>query len=138
MPAAAAAAATGRFVWPSGATYVGEFAEVDGVRSMHGRGRYVDGYASYDGDFERGLFHGRGVFVGASGCVYEGGFAEGAFSGHGVYRWTDGAVYTGGWKQGLMHGEGSYSSADGVLHDGTFFAGLFVSGGTHVAVRATA
>jgi hypothetical protein len=125
-----------RFMYPSGATYEGAFVISEaGAKVAQGQGRYVDGHASYEGHFERGVYHGAGLFVSATGSVYEGGFVEGKFAGQGSYKWADGATYVGEWADNKMHGAGAYSGADGCQYVGQFYAGTYHTGTTHLNVR---
>ncbi len=143
-PAADAGAAAGtvhegRFSYPDGATYVGQYvvAAASGKPVKHGHGRYVaaNGLTSYEGEWRDDQMQGRGTFVGASGGVYTGQFDAGAFSGTGEYRWTDGAVYAGGWRASRMHGSGVYTSPDGVRWAGEFVSGLYSTGSALVSLR---
>lgn len=131
-----AAVHVGRFMYPSSsATYEGQYRVLHGVNVAQGKGKYVDGHASYEGDFDNNQFHGHGRYIGASGAVYEGDFVAGQFSGRGRYKYPDGAEYVGEWHLCRMHGKGAFSAADGVQYVGEFYNGLYVSGTTHVAVR---
>jgi hypothetical protein len=131
----AAPAQRGRFVYPDGATYEGEYITVDGAKVKHGKGKYSDAHASYDGEFVHDQYEGSGLYVGASGATFEGRFKAGRMNGEGTYRWSDGAVYVGSWVEGVMQGKGQYTSSDGVQYVGKFYNGQYVDGTTHVAVR---
>ena len=96
----------GKYVYPSGAVYEGEFMD----DKMHGRGNYVyaDGHV-YEGEYKDDKMHGRGNYVYPNGNVYEGEFMDDNRLGQGKYVWADGHVYEGEWKDGKMHGRGKYS-----------------------------
>lgn len=63
---------TGSFQLTSG-QYEGEFLQVNGVRTRHGKGRYEDanGEEVYDGEWQQDAMHGAGAFRSAAGAVYE-------------------------------------------------------------------
>lgn len=119
----------------SSATYEGQYTVVNGEKVATGKGTYVDGHASYEGEFLDNAFHGHGRYVGASGAIYDGTFVKGQFQGQGKYKYPDGAEYSGEWFENKMHGKGIFSAADGVQYVGEFYNGLYVSGTTHVALR---
>ena len=113
----------------------GEYIIVDGVKRKHGRGKYADGHASYQGEWNSDKMHGKGIYIAASGATYDGEFFQNQFQGTGTYRWPDGAEYRGIWRQNKMHGDGAYTGADGLQFVGTFYNGLYIEGNTHVSVR---
>lgn len=49
----------------------------------------------YQGMFENGIPHGRGLFEDLNGCVYDGDFVGGIKTGKGTIKWIDGSSYTG-------------------------------------------
>lgn len=51
----------------------------------------------YDGEWVRGLKHGKGKFVFSYGDYYEGEFDKGLKSGHGVIYFKSGAKFNGVW-----------------------------------------
>jgi hypothetical protein len=128
---------SGRFVYPIGEVYEGEFmCGASGVKQRHGRGRFSGPHFSYDGTWHEDVMHGEGTFIGSSGCVYTGALDRGVYHGEGRYRWPDGATYEGGWLRGKLHGKGTYTSALGLLFSGEFVNGLFQQTPTSlVAVR---
>ncbi|CAE7344091.1 Morn2 [Symbiodinium sp. KB8] len=127
---------TGTFQLSSG-TYTGEYLEVEGVKTRHGKGRYEDanGQEVYEGEWKGDAMHGSGVFRAAGGAVYEGDFQENMFHGKGTYRWSSGATYSGQWQFNRMHGEGSWTSAEGVRFMGEFFAGKMYNGKAYVSLQ---
>mmetsp|Transcript_14674 Transcript_14674/g.22141 ORF Transcript_14674/g.22141 Transcript_14674/m.22141 type:complete len:748 (+) Transcript_14674:55-2298(+) len=98
----------------------------------------------YEGGWENGLRHGKGIALFPDGTMYEGtwlngkkhGFGqlmdsnrqvifsgewyEGKFSGKGEYIYlSTGDVYTGEWKEGARHGKGEYvRGQDGIRYVG--------------------
>ncbi|KAG7395100.1 Vacuolar protein sorting-associated protein 8 [Phytophthora boehmeriae] len=114
-------------LWMRGEKYEGEF--LRGLK--HGRGTWqTRGGDQYDGELKHGLYDGRGVCVyGSSGDVYDGEFVRGLHHGHGELRFRNGSVYNGGFRLGNFHGFGRmlYGSA-GV--NGSY-VGDFVDGKRH-------
>jgi hypothetical protein len=49
----------------------------------------------------------------ADGDKYEGGFENGERHGKGVITFADGDKYEGGWENGKQHGKGVHTSANG-------------------------
>ncbi len=127
----------GRFVYPDGSVFEGEFTVKDGVRTRHGKGKYFGPHFSYEGGWQEDMMHGEGTYIGAGGCVYTGSLDKGQYHGHGRYRWPDGATYEGPWVRGRLHGAtGQYTSSEGVIFAGRFFNGLFQdTPSTLVAIR---
>jgi hypothetical protein len=75
----------------------------------------------YEGGWENGEYHGKGVFTSASGGnKYEGGFENGEYHGKGVFTFADGNKYEGGWENGKQHGQGVITSTDGAKHEVVF------------------
>ena len=127
---------SGRFIYPGGEVYEGEFMCSSGVKQRHGRGRFAGPHFSYDGAWREDVMHGEGTFIGGSGAMYVGALDHGVYHGEGRYRWPDGATYEGGWLRGKLHGKGTYTSALGLLFSGEFVSGLFQQTPTSlVAVR---
>merc|ERR1712168_1529592 len=63
----------------------------------------------YEGDWQRGLRHGRGVYTSkATGAAYDGEYVNDKKEGQGKYSWANGDWYEGGWKDGQRHGHGIY------------------------------
>lgn len=128
----------GRFHYPDGSTYVGQYiVGKDGKPIKQGHGRYAasNGRMSYEGAWVNDEMHGSGTFLGASGGVYTGSFVQNAFCGDGEYRWPDGAMYRGGWRASRMHGTGTYTSAEGIRWAGEFVSGLYSTGSALVSLR---
>jgi len=97
----------------------------------------------YQGEWERGRMHGKGVFyyeseggisddgkgkkkssaVSGTGADdvqsrYEGDFRENLRHGNGIYVLQDGSVYEGTWREGMMHGRGVFNWSDGSVYEG--------------------
>ena len=66
----------GRFTWPSGATYEGEF-----------KGGYMDG---------------TGTYTAPNGVTYRGQWVMNLKHGHGVKSYFNGDAYEGEWRRGLQ------------------------------------
>ena len=77
-------------------------------RVRQGPGVYSDGAIYFKGEFEVDGVDRQGLLKCASGASYEGGFDKGIYHGQGKYTWPDGSRYEGGWRQGVMHGTGTY------------------------------
>jgi len=97
---------------------------------------FILGQPYYKGDWINGRYHGKGVFVDASGSKYEGDFFKGRMHGYGIqeyyngakfegeyiggkrsygtYYFANGGKYIGGWKNGKQHGEGIFINEYGV------------------------
>lgn len=52
----------------------GEYASAGGAKRKHGKGKYADGHASYQGDWEGDRMHGTGEFC-LAGAASDGGTA---------------------------------------------------------------
>nr|DAD24500.1 TPA_asm: hypothetical protein HUJ06_025964 [Nelumbo nucifera] len=108
------ASGKGKFSWPSGATYEGEF-----------KGGRMDGFGTFigsDGDTYRGSWnadrkHGFGEKRYANGDFYEGSWRKNLQEGHGRYVWKNGNEYVGEWKNGVMSGRGVLIWANGNRYD---------------------
>ena len=78
----------------------------------------------YEGDFEDGLFHGRGTYYfKESEKTYTGGFVEGRIEGEGEARWADGREFSGHFLNGKEEGEGKLIFANGNIYIGKFKEG---------------
>lgn len=59
----------------------------------------------------------------ANGCVYEGDFQKGERHGKGICTFPGGEKYNGSWENGKMHGEGTLEIRErkltGTLHTNT-------------------
>lgn len=93
--------------WPDGSWYQGEFQ--GGLR--HGRGLYVsaeDGRRPYGGQWKHGKRDGSGqTACDSDGALdYTGDWINGQPHGYGTGKWPDGSQYTGLWMDGKPHGHG--------------------------------
>ena len=94
--------------------------------------REVDG-SQYEGEWQRGLRHGKGTQRwAASGAEYEGEWREDRRHGYGRHVCTDGRVYCGGWVADREEGRGKLVSADNTAFQGNFAQGLYHGAGTKI------
>jgi hypothetical protein len=56
----------------------------------------------YEGEFEKGLYAGKGKFVAANGDKYEGSWADGKPNGLGAKTFSDGKIQAGTWEDGKL------------------------------------
>ena len=126
---------TGTFAFPDGSMYVGDYVEVDGVKTREGEGTLTMGAESYCGCWVGDKMNGKGKYKFAGGNTYEGIFAEGMFDGEGTYVFNDGGIYKGLWKQNSMHGMGEYTDTNQTKWAGEFFNGMFDTGKSYIALR---
>jgi hypothetical protein len=68
---------------------------------------------SYSGKCKNGLAQGKGIAQGTD--HYQGQFNKGLPNGMGVYTWADGTFYDGQWKNGLREGKGKMVYQDSVI-----------------------
>ena len=96
----------------SGALVSGQFTATDKTRpnvgDWVGSGWCTD---RYSGEWENGLFHGRGRIEWGNGGTYEGEFKRGLASGEGERVWPNGDRYIGGWHEGQRCGMGVFTRA---------------------------
>lgn len=83
----------------------------------------------YEGEFQNGKWHGRGLFISVDGDRYEGEFKEGQWDGMGVCRFADGSKYTGEFKEDLLHGYGILQLPNGDEYKGEFQNGEYQGDG---------
>jgi hypothetical protein len=126
----------GKFQFPDGALYEGEWIERQGNRQRHGAGKYTDGDETYEGQWVNDVLSGDSCVVQlAGGAEYSGEMKDHKYNGVGKYVWSDSAKYAGGWCNSKMHGEGTYTGPDGVNWSGTFRNGAFNNGRAWVTIR---
>lgn len=96
------------------------------VGNFHGKGVYNyykgdrKGRQSYEGDLFRGIRHGKGVLLWQDGTRYEGEFDNNIIQGFGVMTWPCGDRYEGHFVDSQRDGEGKYTSADGFSYEGSW------------------
>lgn len=124
LPIAQAAAASPVSITADGGRYSGPV--LDGKHHGQGKIEWPNG-TSYEGEFENGLFSGKGKYQSRSGAgfMYEGDFKLGSMTGQGRYTGRDGSVYVGEFLNDRFHGQGRYEMSTGFVYEGTFRDGLF-------------
>ena len=103
----------------------------------------------YDGEWRRGLMHGKGTLTFSDGCTYTGEWDEAAMTGKGVMsylsadtyhgmflhsrrqgmgelHYADGRVFVGQWAKDVRHGVGRLSYPSGDVSEGFYFNDVFV------------
>ncbi len=86
----------------------------------------------YTGDLKDGRFHGRGVYVSASGARYEGDWKDGKRTGRGVYVTATGDRYEGEYRGGKAHGRGAITFVNGDECEGEWRAGRLLGMGNAI------
>ncbi|CAN0234195.1 unnamed protein product [Ectocarpus sp. 12 AP-2014] len=125
----------GKFVFPNGAVFEGQYIVIDGVKKRNGFGTHTNGKDKYIGEWQLDSMHGQGEMIFSSDASYRGSFAGNKFHGEGRYEWNDGATYEGGWRENKMHGKGCYSDSEKSRWEGEFFNGMYDNGRAKVALR---
>ncbi|XP_035208399.1 radial spoke head 1 homolog [Stegodyphus dumicola] len=72
----------------------------------------------YEGERQRGLRHGFGMYVFPSGARYTGYWRKGLRHGIGTFIYPDGSRYEGAWWENKKHGHGRYTYSNGDMYDG--------------------
>ena len=127
--------AVGKFQFPDGSWYEGDYIIVKKKKRRHGQGIFQDGPEVYEGSWVNDSMSGEGKYTFSSGATYAGRFKNGAFEGKGEYTWSDGAVYVGDWCQNKMHGSGVFTDPENVRWEGKFHNGKFFNGRCYVSLR---
>ncbi|KAH0457107.1 hypothetical protein IEQ34_015014 [Dendrobium chrysotoxum] len=98
-----------------------------------GSGKYIwsDGH-TYEGEWRRGMRHGKGKLTWPSGAVYDGEFSGGYMHGSGLYVGPDKSTYNGRWKLNLKHGLGQQSFPNGDVFNGSWIQGNIEGLGKYV------
>lgn len=95
---------------------------------FHGKGTlfYENGDIYYEGDFSKGQISGNGIIYAVDGTkIYDGHLASGKKEGHGKWYTDQGWLYyEGNFKDDLPHGQGHEFNEDGSLA----FSGTFILG----------
>ena len=93
----------GAETFPNGDIYNGEFAD----DLFNGQGELVTRGGRYKGSFKDGLRNGFGTMqFSKDNARYEGNWLKGRFDGKGMYIWPDGRKYDGMWINGERTGAG--------------------------------
>ncbi|ETW00391.1 hypothetical protein H310_07029 [Aphanomyces invadans] len=133
----------GKFTYQNGSTYTGEL-----VANLYNgcgvlvvadakhpfTGKWVKG-STYDGQFQRGKKHGKGLVVFGEGGSYDGMFHDNAFHGDGLRCYANGDRYEGEWRHGSWWGLGHLRRVDGESYRGECKRGLFHTGALGVGRR---
>ncbi|ESO07284.1 hypothetical protein HELRODRAFT_76393, partial [Helobdella robusta] len=97
----------GKFTWLNGSYYAGDVR--NSVR--HGRGVFYHAprMLKYDGDWVRGLQHGKGymTFDIDEKSYYKGDWVANKKQGYGVRKYISGNFYEGEWFENMRHGNGT-------------------------------
>ncbi|KAL7576422.1 hypothetical protein ACA910_018226 [Epithemia clementina (nom. ined.)] len=110
-----------RLTFRNGDTYEGDFQ----YGQRHGKGLYTwkDG-RQYKGAFYKNARQGKGTLIYPNSDFYEGQFIQGKRHGHGRFIFASGSMYEGTWQGGLYHGHGTLVQSDGSTYVGEFAQGL--------------
>lgn len=101
---------------------------------MHGIGTYLDAEGDiYQGEWQEGREHGRGLRVWALGR-YDGEWREGKRHGRGVMFWINGNLFRGEFRDDRPEGLGEYYSVEGGWFRGAWLAGCFREGERQAAI----
>ena len=90
---------------------------------------------TYEGEREKGEYHGIGTITYPNGEKWEGEFIDGKpYNGQGTYTFPDGEKYVGELKDGNFHGQGTYTIPIGsgmvAKYVGDFIDGKYDGQGT--------
>ncbi|ELU11324.1 hypothetical protein CAPTEDRAFT_180366 [Capitella teleta] len=85
-----------------------------GLYHGHGEAWYVGGH-HYKGQWKQGMMHGKGCYSWKDNLIYEGEFSWNKVTGKGTYKWADGSSFEGELLDGLRHGFGTFRCADGKM-----------------------
>jgi hypothetical protein len=76
----------------------GDWVQIEGKRLRHGKGTFIDGKDSFEGEWVMDAIEGTGTYNFSSGAVFQGSWKNNMMCGEGMYKWTDKASYTGNWR----------------------------------------
>ena len=111
--------------YPDGVVYKGGLNK-DCKPQGQGKFTYPDG-STYEGEFIDGKDTGKGKVIRFDGSVYEGEFRDGIANGEGKMIRPDGSFREGEFRDGLLHGKGRMVDSKGtVIFEGRFFDGYRV------------
>lgn len=96
-----------------------------------GKGKYVDGDYSYEGEYKNGEANGHGIQKWNNvsynkGYKYEGDFRNDARNGYGTMYYKESGWYEGNWVDGERNGEGTYYYNDHTYVTGTWKKGKLI------------
>ncbi|WP_028670446.1 C13 family peptidase [Saccharospirillum impatiens] len=114
----------GRIDWPDGTYYSGAFR--NGLKHGEGTQSLLDGRI-YQGQYKNGQWV-DGVLHFPNGQTYDGDFVRQRFEGKGTLTFGNRTVYEGEFRAGKMEGEGRMSTADSTVYEGTFNADRLTRG----------
>lgn len=99
----------------------------------HGKGlqHLIDG-SVYDGAFANNLFEGDGSLRTKAGDILKGLFSKGKLIGSGRIAFANGDSYKGELQGGRFHGTGTYTYSTGGTYNGSYKHGEFHGAGTRV------
>ena len=103
------------------ASYSGDFQD----DLYHGRGQLAMADSTfYNGEFRFGMFEGHGRLIERNGNTFEGEFLAGKRTGQGRLEYNDGGFYDGEWSEDHKHGNGVQVSRDGKrIFEGQYLQG---------------
>ena len=93
--------------------------EVLFLREEYGEGRGKFTYPhgeKYEGEWEKGKYHGQGNMTYPDGSMYVGEFKDGEYHGQGTYTWSDGGKYEGKWKNGEIWNGTEYDKYGNIIY----------------------
>jgi len=118
----------GEYHRKDGSIYSGSFYE--GYPQGNGRETFKDG-SFFDGFYIKGKKK-SGKFEFKDKSYYQGNFEKDLFHGYGIYKWGDKKMYQGNWKEGKINGKGKLIYSDGSYYEGDFVNGSKEGKGKYV------
>ena len=118
----------GEYQRKDGSIYSGAF--YGGYPQGNGRETFKDG-SFFEGYYMKGKKK-YGKFEWKNKNSYQGYFEKDLFHGQGVYKWGDKKMYDGNWKEGKIYGKGKLRYSDGSYYEGDFVDGLKEGKGKYV------
>ncbi|KAJ3187945.1 hypothetical protein HDU85_006338 [Gaertneriomyces sp. JEL0708] len=117
-PAPFAPKLNGKFIYPDGSRYEGEYKEHDpniSAVARCGTGTFTCATSGcvYSGSWESDRMEGPGEIVYPSGARYEGQWQNGKYHGNGTYIWANGSRFEGEFREGQMQGRGKFTDISG-------------------------
>ena len=118
----------GEYHRKDGSIYLGSFYE--GHPQGNGRETFKDG-SFFEGYYVKGKKK-HGKYEWKDKNSYQGYFEKDLFHGQGIYKWGDKKMYNGNWKEGKMNGKGKLTFFDGSYYEGEFVDGMKEGKGKYV------